>query len=215
MLCSLKLDGAKPLKEPGPESDSTVDIHLYLAALLGRSFGRKAAVRLRMHGPRRVVVHSQFGMTPEERRFFECLGTWRQKPFRLIRMGRLLPWKGIHLGLLAFAKLQESHPDSEYWIINDGIEIGRLKGLVRKPGVEEKLTFWGKLPTLQDVYGKLAECDVLVHPALHEAFGNVCLEALASGRSVICLDLGGPGLQVKEEQESKWRRVRRRQQWQG
>jgi len=57
----------------------------------------------------------------------------------------------------------------------------------------------GTLPTLQEVYSKLAECDVLVHPALHEAFGNVCLEAMASGRPVICLDLGGPALQVTEE----------------
>jgi glycosyltransferase involved in cell wall biosynthesis len=158
----------------------------------------QTAVRLRLLGTRRVLVHPQFGMTPDERRFFAVLGTRRQKPFRLISIGRLLSWKGFHLGLLAFAKLQGSYPDSEYWIINDGIEMGHLKGLVRKLGVEKKVTFWGKLPTLRDVYGKLAECDVLVHPALHEAFGNVCLEALASGRPVICLDLGGPGLQVKE-----------------
>jgi hypothetical protein len=71
-------------------------------------------------------------MTPDERRFFERLGTRRQKPFRLISMGRLLPWKGFHLGLLAFAKLQESHPDSEYWIINAGIEIGPPKRLNAK-----------------------------------------------------------------------------------
>jgi glycosyltransferase involved in cell wall biosynthesis len=87
-----------------------------------------------------VVVHSQFGMAPDERRFFERLGTRRQKLFSLISVGRLLPWKGIHLGLLAFAKLQESHPDSEYWIINDAIEIGHLKGLMRKLGVEDKVT---------------------------------------------------------------------------
>ena len=167
-------------------------------AVVALATTKETAVRLRMLGSRRVVVHPQFGMTRDERRFFERLGTRRQEPFRLISIGRLLPWKGFHLGLLAFAKLQQSHPDSEYWIINDGIEMGYLKGLARKLGVEKKVTFWGKLPTLQDVYGKLAQCDVLLHPALHEAFGNVCLEALASGRPVICLDLGGPGLQVKE-----------------
>jgi glycosyltransferase involved in cell wall biosynthesis len=167
-------------------------------AVVALATTEETAVRLRMLGIRRVVVHPQFGMTLDERRFFERLETRRQEPFRLISMGRLLPSKGFHLGLLAFAKLQESHPDSEYWIINDGIEMGFLKGLARKLGVEKKVIFWGKLPTLQNVYGKLAECDVLVHPALHEAFGNVCLEAQASGRPVICLDLGGPGLQVKE-----------------
>jgi len=158
----------------------------------------ETATKLRNLGCRRVVVHPQFGMTKDERLLFAQLGTLREKPFRLISMGRLLPWKGFHLGLLAFAKLQKIHPDSEYWIVNDGIEMGYLKALTQKLGVEKKVTFWGKLPTIQDVYGKLAECDVLVHPALHEAFGNVCLEALASGRPVICLDLGGPGSQVRE-----------------
>jgi glycosyltransferase involved in cell wall biosynthesis len=158
----------------------------------------QTAVRLKMLGARQVVVHPQFGMTPDERRFFGSLGKPRQKPFRFISMGRLLPWKGFHLGLLAFARLHQSHPDAEYWIVNDGIEMGHLKELARKLGVEQKVTFWGKLPTLHDVHARLAECDVLVHPALHEAFGNVCLEALASGRPVLCLDLGGPALQVQE-----------------
>src|ERR1700677_4079861 len=158
----------------------------------------ETATKLRRLGSQRVVVHPQFGMTKDERRFFAQLGTRREKPFRLISIGRMLPWKGFHLGLLAFAKLQESHPNAEYWIVNDGIEMSYLKALARRLGVEPKVTFWGKLPTIQDVYGKLAQCDVLVHPALHEAFGNVCLEALASGRPAICLDLGGPGLQVKE-----------------
>jgi glycosyltransferase involved in cell wall biosynthesis len=61
------------------------------------------------------------------------------------------------------------------------------------------VVFWGKLPKLKDVYEKLAASDVLIHPALHEAFGNVCLEAMASGRPVICLDTGGPALQVTNE----------------
>ena len=37
------------------------------------------------------------------------------------------------------------------------------------------------------------------HRALREAFGNVCLEASAAGRPVICLNIGGPSLQVTEQ----------------
>jgi glycosyltransferase involved in cell wall biosynthesis len=59
--------------------------------------------------------------------------------------------------------------------------------------------FWGRLPRLADVRGKLAESDVLVHPSLHDNFGNVCLEALAAGKPVLCLDWGGPALQVTPE----------------
>jgi glycosyltransferase involved in cell wall biosynthesis len=159
----------------------------------------ETAARLRKLGGKRVLVHPQFGMTPEERQFFGNLRTRQEKPFRLISMGRLLPGKGFYLGLLAFAKLQKHHPDSEYWIVNDGIEMESLKELVRKHDIEGKVKFWGRAATLQDVYAKLEGCDALVHPALHEAFGCVCLEALASGRPVLCLDRGGPALQVASD----------------
>jgi glycosyltransferase involved in cell wall biosynthesis len=167
-------------------------------AKIGLATSEQTAARLRRLGARHVVVHPQFGMTREARESLQLLPLKRRGPFRIISMGRLLPWKGFHLGLRAFAKLQTVYPDCEYWIVNEGLEMKHLKALAKRLGVENKVTFWGGLPTLQDVYSKLAECDVLVHPALHEAFGNVCLEALASGRPVICLDLGGPALQVTD-----------------
>jgi glycosyltransferase involved in cell wall biosynthesis len=173
--------------------------HAARKATLALATTEQTAARLRRLGARHVIVHPQFGMTREERRSFQLSPIRRQSPFRLISIGRLLPWKGIHLGLRSFAKFHAIYPDCEYWIVNEGPEMNHLKALARSLGVENKVTFWGSLPTLHEVYSKLAECDVLVHPALHEAFGNVCLEALASGRPVICLDLGGPALQVTQE----------------
>ena len=58
--------------------------------------------------------------------------------------------------------------------------------------------FVGELPRSQ-LLQKLAECDVLMHPSLHDSGGWVCLEAMAAGRPVLCLDLGGPALQVTED----------------
>ncbi|MGH6915725.1 MAG: glycosyltransferase, partial [Geminicoccales bacterium] len=40
--------------------------------------------------------------------------------------------------------------------------------------------------------------DVLVHPSLHESGGLVCLEAMAARRPVLCLDWGGPAVQVAD-----------------
>jgi len=59
--------------------------------------------------------------------------------------------------------------------------------------------FFGHLPSYAAVLEKLAQSHVLIHPALHEGFGNVCLEALAAGRPVVCLDIGGPASQVTPE----------------
>lgn len=159
----------------------------------------QTAKRLRMLGAEQVIVHPQFGITERETEYFGRFPTRNCRPFRIISIGRLIHWKGFHLGLRAFARFQVTYPESEYWIVNIGPEMHRLRAMAKKLGVEKKVIFWGKLPTLQDVYSKLSECDVLVHPALHEAFGNVCLEAMAAGRPVICLDLGGPALQVTEE----------------
>jgi glycosyltransferase involved in cell wall biosynthesis len=106
--------------------------------------------------------------------------------------------KGFNLSVRAFAEFHRQFPASEYWLIGDGPERKRLEGLARRLGVSEKVTFWGFLPRPQ-VLKKFAECDVLVHPSLHDSGGWVCLEAMAAGRPVICLDLGGPGLQVTDE----------------
>jgi glycosyltransferase involved in cell wall biosynthesis len=149
-------------------------------------------------GARRVLVEAQFGMDDAQLNFFGQFPIRTEKPFRLISIGRLLHWKGFHLGLQAFARFCREEPESEYWIVNDGPEAASLKRLAGELGVSDRVRFWGHLPTIEDVYQKLAQADVLVHPALHEAFGNVCLEALAAGRPVICLDTGGPALQVTE-----------------
>jgi glycosyltransferase involved in cell wall biosynthesis len=162
----------------------------------------QTALRLRRLGAKHVTVHPQFGMNAREIDYFGNIPirpSTPSTPFRVISMGRLIHWKGFHLSLRAFAKFQASYPNSEYWIVSGGPEGDRLKTLAHQLKVEKNIVFWGGFRTLQEVYAKLGECDVLVHPALHEAFGNVCLEAMAAGRPVICLDLGGPSLQVTEE----------------
>lgn len=118
--------------------------------------------------------------------------------FRLLSMGRLLHWKGFHLGLQSFARLTQVFPQSEYWLVGDGPERKNLQRLAHRLGVSNKVRFWGALAR-EEALQKLAEVDVLVHPSLHDSGGWVCIEAMATGRPVICLDLGGPALQVTEE----------------
>jgi glycosyltransferase involved in cell wall biosynthesis len=118
------------------------------------------------------------------------LPTPPSQPFRFVSIGRLLHWKGFHLGLQAFAQL--NLPQTEYWIIGSGPEESRLKMLVENLGITQKVKFWGAL-SRPETLSKLGETHVLVHPSLHDSGGWVCLEAMAAKRPVICLDLGGPG----------------------
>jgi glycosyltransferase involved in cell wall biosynthesis len=85
-----------------------------------------------------------------------------------------------------------------YWIVGDGSDEKRLKALAGRLGVADRVKFWGRLQR-NETLDRLSECDVLVHPSLHESGGMVCLEAMAAGRPVICLDLGGPALQVTDD----------------
>lgn len=115
--------------------------------------------------------------------------------FRFISMGRLLSWKGFHLGLRAFAEAKI--PDSEYWVCGDGPQRKFLEDLSCSLGIADKVKFLGKLPR-DEALSKLKSSHALVHPSLHDSGGWVCLEAMASRRPVICLDWGGPGVQVQE-----------------
>lgn len=154
------------------------------------------AERLRKMGARNVQVFSQVGLPEEE---IACLAQHAisdGSPMRFVSMARLLHWKGFHLGLRAFA--EANLPEAEYWILGDGPERERLQELAEKLGITNQVKFWGRLSRDETLF-KLRECLALVHPSLHDSGGWVCLEAMAAGLPVICLDLGGPATQVTEE----------------
>ncbi|MFB2894069.1 glycosyltransferase [Aerosakkonemataceae cyanobacterium BLCC-F50] len=154
------------------------------------------AVRVRAMGATNVEVFPEASLTQEEiDRLIKC-GTTNPSATRFISMGRLLHWKGFHLGLRAFAAAKL--PDAEYWVLGDGPERQRLENLVKELGIEQQVKFWNRLPRDQALE-KLGSSTALVHPSLHDSGGWVCLEAMAAGRPVICLDLGGPSLQVTSE----------------
>ena len=159
---------------------------------------RETADRLRLLGSNNVELFSESGITEEEFANLNILPLRNIAPFRVVSIGNLLHLKGFHLGLMAFARFQQEVPDSEYWFIGDGPERRNLQRLAQRFGLATKVRFWGNLAR-QDVLEKLLLCDVLVHPSLHDSGGWVCLETMAAARPVICLDLGGPALQVTNE----------------
>lgn len=156
----------------------------------------ETAVCLKWLGAKEIKILGESGLSRSDLECLRGFPTQGEIPVRFISMGRLIHWKGLHLGLRAFALA--NIPDGQYWILGDGKERKRLEALVTSLGISNRVRFFGLLPrslTLQ----KLGECHVLIHPSLHDSGGWVCLEAMAAGRPVICLDLGGPGVQVTKE----------------
>jgi glycosyltransferase involved in cell wall biosynthesis len=117
------------------------------------------------------------------------------KPFRVLSVGRLLGLKGFAAAMRAFNLLRREFPESEYWIVGEGPERSRLELLATKLGCRESVRFmdWR---TRDEVFHLFAKVDVLLHPSLREQFGYVIVEAMAAGKPVICLDVGGPSVLV-------------------
>jgi glycosyltransferase involved in cell wall biosynthesis len=177
------------------ERDPFVQMTIRRSAVV-RATTEDTAKRLYCMGATHVQIAPEVGLLDDE---IAALGRYAlppEQPIRFISMGRLLHWKGFHLGLRAFA--QAGLPDAEHWIVGDGPEFERLQKLVQACGVAKQVKFWGRL-TREETLAKLEQCHVLVHPSLHDSGGWVCIEAMATGRPVICLDLGGPAVQVTQE----------------
>jgi glycosyltransferase involved in cell wall biosynthesis len=159
----------------------------------------ETANRMLKLGRKNVQVCSQLGLGQEEIEQLLSMSSHRAEehsPLRIVSVGRLVSWKGFHLGLQAFAKADL--PETEYWIVGDGPERRRLEMLAETLGIQNRVRFWGYLPR-KETLAKLARCHVLLHPGLHESGGGACLEAMAAGLPVVCLDLGGPAVTATEE----------------
>jgi glycosyltransferase involved in cell wall biosynthesis len=157
---------------------------------------RETADRLERIGVQHVELMSELALAQTDLKRLGQMSWLQNEPVRFVSIGRLLHWKGFHLGLQAFA--EAGIDGSEYWIIGNGPEEERLRALARELGVQRSVKFWGRL-TRGETLQKLGQSRALVHPSLHDSGGWVCVEAMAARRPVICLDIGGPSYQVSHE----------------
>ncbi len=165
-------------------------------SVLAKATTEDTAARVRKMGAKNVQIEPAIGLLQEEIARLSQHDIPNKSSLRFISIGRLLHWKGFHLGLRAFAQANLS--SAEYWIIGNGPEKQRLESLAEELNISSQVKFWNNLPR-EETLDKLGECTALVHPSLHDSGAFVCLEAMAAGRPVLCLDLGGPSLQVTKE----------------
>jgi glycosyltransferase involved in cell wall biosynthesis len=155
------------------------------------------AKRLKWLGVTQLEICPAIGLLQDEiEHLSQCIPRNSSMKCRFISIGRLLHWKGFHLGLRAFANANLS--EAEYWVVGDGPELKHLQTLVQELGIENQVKFWGELPR-DKVLQTLSQSSILVHPSLHDSGAGVCLEAMAAGKPILCLDLGGPAAQVSAE----------------
>jgi len=121
--------------------------------------------------------------------------TTATRPFRLLFVGRLVERKGVEVLVEAVARLAERLP-AELTVIGEGPRAEGLRRLVRRRGLEDRVTLAGRVDdrALAAAYRK---ADAFVLPAVVDAKGDteglgvVLLEALRFGVPVIASGVGG------------------------
>jgi glycosyltransferase involved in cell wall biosynthesis len=161
-------------------------------ATFASDFMRDAAIRLDATPEKTVVLPkgvdlSRFHMAEDREALRAGLGI--DTPMILTVAG-LIPRKGIDIILQALALLRDSH-DFTFVVCGEGPEEEELRGLAGELGLGDRTRFVGRVDRSR-VMRFFAACDVFVLASRLEAAGNVLLEAMASGRPVICTDSGGP-----------------------
>lgn len=158
------------------------------------------ATALQRAGCTRVETLPQICFSEERLKEFDDLSPPPTlPPIRLLSIGRLVYWKGFQYGIMAAALLHKRGVAFDYRIVGWGPYESELQSQIANLQLQNHVCLTGRMSNEQVIHEELRNSHVLIHPALHESFGNVCLEALAAGRPVICLNLGGPASQVTKE----------------
>lgn len=107
-----------------------------------------------------------------------------------ITVGRLEAWRGFDIAIESFAKAAKEHSGIHLTIVGKGGDKERLKAIAKQQGIEDKITFTGKVE-MEEYYRLLAASDVAINASLKEGAVTVSFDTLAMGKPLICLDTTG------------------------
>jgi len=112
-------------------------------------------------------------------------------PLKLLYVGRVSREKNLPLLVEAFARLAAVRSGAHLVVVGDGPYLQEM----RRATADLPCTFTGYLDG-EDLAEAYASSDLFVFPSATDTFGNVVLEAQASGLPVIVTDQGGPAENV-------------------
>lgn len=101
----------------------------------------------------------------------------------LLHVGRIAPEKNLALAVRAFRALQQVRPDALFVWVGDGPARAELEA------ANPDFLFSGTLRG-DALAQHFASADIFCFPSLSETFGNVTLEAMASGLATVAFDYG-------------------------
>jgi glycosyltransferase involved in cell wall biosynthesis len=105
---------------------------------------------------------------------------WADDDIVVMFFGRPVVEKGLDVFIAAVQQLQRERANVRALVVGAGPHAGRLRVL-------QDVVLTGHL-TGTDLARAVASADIMLHPSITETFGNVILEAMASGVAIIAAD---------------------------
>ena len=145
---------------------------------------RRAVDTVLFHPTRRDPgLREQWGIAPDD--------------LAVVHVGRMAAEKNLPLALRAFRAIQREQPHARLILVGDGPLRAELA--TRHPDVH-----FAGMRHGEDLARHYASADLFLFPSLSETFGNVTLEAMASGVPVVAFDYGA-AREFIEHGRSGWR----------
>lgn len=118
--------------------------------------------------------------------------TWNAHPHTPVALfvGRIAPEKNLATLAAAFAAMRDVQPRMRLVVVGDGPSRGELRNKV--PDAVFAGTRRG-----DDLAAHYASADVFLFPSMTETFGNVTVEAMASGLAVLAYDHAAAGQLIR------------------
>ena len=111
----------------------------------------------------------------------------KSQRYHILYAGKLIPLKNLNIVIEALSSLSSDIPYL-FDIYGNGSEEKKLRKLVKKNRMEDKVTFHSFVPREQ-LFKIMEEADIFVMPSEPETFGLVYLEAMSRG----CITIGTRG----------------------
>ncbi len=103
----------------------------------------------------------------------------------VIMSGRLTRQKGYPDAIHAWRQVLKKVPDAHLYILGEGTERESLENLIRNLSLEDSVTLLGFNPNPHNI---VRQADVFLLTSLWEGFGNVLVEAMVVGTSIVATD---------------------------
>ena len=148
---------------------------------------RQLGAELHQRGYRNIRVVARgvdTGLFNPARRSAALRATWQvgEKDLVVAHVGRLAPEKNLPLVLTAFDAIRRYAPDSRLLLVGDGPARARLMQ-------DHPEHLYAGMRHGEDLAAHYASADLFLFPSMTETWGNVTLEALASGLPVVAYRL--------------------------